>query len=341
MSDRLDFRSDNVWGASPEILAALAEANAGAAVPYGGDDWTKALDARFAELFETEVTVFPLAIGTAANALALAAMSPPWGVIYCHASGHVQVDECGAPEFFTGGAKLLPLPGANGKLTPEVLEPAIFGAGTVHHVQPAGVTLSQATECGTVYSVAEVQALSQVCLDQGLALHMDGARFANALVGTNASPAEITWKAGVDLLTFGATKNGCFAAEALVVFKPELAESLALRRKRAGHLFSKMRFVSAQLLAYLEDDLWLANARRANACAQVLAAALQQAGATLAYPVQANEIFAHLPGDLAQRLSDQGLLFLPWPDAGPDAHRFVTSFAGDPEALRAQLAALL
>ncbi|GAB5470529.1 MAG: low specificity L-threonine aldolase [Rhodospirillales bacterium] len=321
-----DFRSDNVWGASPEILAALSAASAGPAVPYGADDWSQRLEARLAEIFETELQVFPVATGSAANALALAAMSPPWGVVYCHQEAHVQVDECGAPEFFTGGAKLLPLPGEHGKLRPETLEAAVFGSGVVHHPQPAGVTLTQASECGTVYRPDEIAALSTLCRDRGLALHMDGARFANALVGLDATPAEMTWKAGIELLSFGGTKNGCLAAEALVVFKPALAESLGFRRKRAGHLFSKMRFLSAQLLAYLEDDLWLANARRANAAAQALAAALQAAGGKLVHPVEANEVFIELAPDLAQDLGRRGLLFLPWPAAGAEVYRFVTAF---------------
>ncbi len=331
----MDFRSDNHAGAAPEILAALAAANEGPAAAYGDDDWTARVQERFSALFETEVQVFPVATGSAANALALSAMSPPWGVIYCHREAHVQVDECGGPEFFTGGAKLLPLEGANGKIAPAALEAAIFGSGVVHHAQPAGVSITQASECGTLYGAHEVMEIAQVCRQAKLGLHMDGARFANALAGLNCRPAEVTWKAGVDLLSFGATKNGCFAAEALVVFRPELAESLAFRRKRAGHLFSKMRFLSAQLLAYLDDDLWLKNARHANAMASRLAEVLQQAGGRLAHPVQANEIFIHLPDDLAESLRQKGAQFYPWPSSGPDAYRFVTAFNTKEETILA------
>ena len=331
----MDFRSDNVTGASPEILAALAEASRGSAGAYGDDDWTRRLETRLADLFETELAVFPVATGSAANSLALAAVSPPWGVIYCHEAAHVQVDECGGPEFFTGGAKLMPLPGADGKLAPQALAQAVWGSGVVHHAQPAGLSITQSTECGTLYRPDEVAALAEVCRQSGLALHMDGARFANALASLGVSPAQMTWQAGVDVLSFGGTKNGCLAAEALLVFKPALAESLAFRRKRAGHLFSKMRFLSAQLLAYLEEDLWLRNARHANAMAQRLAERLQAAGGRLAHPVQANEVFAHLPAEVNRRLRERGLLYHPWPADGPDAYRFVTAFDTPEAALAA------
>ncbi len=330
----MDFRSDNVWGASPEILAALQEANQGSAGAYGDDAWTRRLTARFAEVFEREVAVFPVATGSAANALALSVMAPPWGAIYCHRDSHVHVDECCGPEFFTGGAKLVPLKGEQGKLQAALLEEAIWGAGDVHHPQPAGITVTQASENGTVYRPEEVGALSAVARAKGLHLHMDGARFANALVGLNASPAEVTWKAGVDLLSFGGTKNGCLSGEALLVFTPDLAETLGFRRKRAGQLFSKMRFLSAQLLAYLEKDLWLANARRANAAAQALSEALQASGAKLAYPTEANEIFVRLPDELNARLRAAGCLYHPWPAAGAGGHRFVTSFMSDADEIR-------
>lgn len=336
----MDFRSDNVWGASPEILAGLNAANSGSAGAYGDDDWTKALEARFAEVFERELAVFPVGTGSAANGLALSVMAPPWGVIYCHKDAHVQVDECGGPELFTGGAKLVGLDGEAGKLQPEILEPAVVGTGFVHASQPAGISITQASEAGTVYRPEEIQALSTLAKAKGLRLHMDGARFANALVGLNASPAEITWKAGVELLSFGGTKNGCLSGEALLVFDPDLAETLGFRRKRVGHLFSKMRFFSAQLLAYLEDDLWIRNAKRANEAAQALAEGLQALGATLAYPTEANEVFARLPGDLAERLTTAGFLFYPWPAAGAGGHRFVTSFVSDAEEVRAAFAQL-
>ncbi|MEQ8652724.1 MAG: low specificity L-threonine aldolase [Kiloniellales bacterium] len=331
----MDFRSDNVWGASPEILDALAAANSGSAGAYGDDDWTTALEARFAEVFEREVGVFVVGTGSAANGLALSVMAPPWGVVYCHKDAHVEVDECGGPEFFTGGAKLATQDGKDGKLQADALAPAIVGKGFVHAPQPAGISITQASEAGTVYRPAEVRALSELARANGLKLHMDGARFANALVSLETSPAEITWKAGVDLLSFGGTKNGCMAGEALLVFDPDLAETLGFRRKRVGHLFSKMRFFSVQLLAYLEGDLWLKNARRANAAAMALAGELEALGATLAHPTEANEVFAQLPDDLVKRLEAAGFLFYPWPAAGAGGHRFVASFLSDAEAVRA------
>ncbi|MBC6406256.1 MAG: low specificity L-threonine aldolase [Rhodospirillales bacterium] len=336
-ASQLDFRSDNVWGASPEILNALSQANDGSAAAYGGDDWTCRLERRLAEIFACDLSVFPVGTGSAANSLALSVIAPPWGVIYCHKQAHVQVDECGGPEFFTGGAKLLPLEGRRGKLDSEELERAIFGAGAVHHAQPAGLTVAQASECGRVYRPEELRVLSDVCKANKLTFHMDGARFANALVALDATPAETTWKAGIDLLSFGGTKNGCIAGEALVVFNPRLAETLAFRRKRAGQLFSKMRFFSAQLLAYLERNLWCSNARKANTAAAALAQGLVQKGARLAFPVEANEVFARLPPALAKELNERGFLFYDWPAAGPEGYRFVTSFQSDAAAIEAAL----
>jgi len=267
----MNFRSDNVTGVAPEILAALAAANAGSAAAYGEDAVTKRLAQRFAALFEHAVEVFPVATGTAANALALATLVPSWGVIYCHEAAHIQVDECGAPEFFAGGAKLLPLAGDDAKLRPEVVERAIGGQGVVHHAQPAAISISEATEAGTLYRPEEIAALGALARRHGLALHMDGARFANAVAALGCSPAELSWRAGVDALSFGATKNGALAAEAVIFFDPAKVKGFAYRRKRGGHLLSKMRFLSAQLEAYLADDLWLANARHANAMAARLA----------------------------------------------------------------------
>lgn len=330
----LDFRSDNVTGAAPEIIQALAEANSGPAAAYGDDAWTQRLEGRFAELFEREVAVFPLATGSAANALALSAISPPWGAVYSHRDAHVQVDECGGPEFFGGGLKLVPLTGDHGKIAAGTLEEAVFGSGVVHHAQPAGASITQATECGTLYRVEEIAAIAEVCRRKGLALHMDGARFSNAMAAMKGAPADMTWRAGVDLLSFGATKNGCIAAEALVVFRPELAESLAFRRKRAGHLFSKMRFLSAQLLAYLEGDLWLKNAGHANAMAARLSEVLTGLGAEMAHPVEANEVFARLPDAVARGLRDKGALFHPWPSSGEGTYRFITAFDTAEESLR-------
>ena len=293
-----DFRSDNVAGAAPEVVDALALAARGTAAAYGGDDWTERLKAQVAALFETEVAVFPVATGTAANSLALASMTPPFGAVYCHEEAHINVDECGAPELFTGGAKLVGLKGAAGKLTPDALDSSLAGAGigVVHRVQPAALSLSQATEAGTVYTPAEVAALAEVANRAGLAVHMDGARFANAVARLGCTPAEMTWKAGVDVLSLGGTKGGCFAAEAVVVFNPALADDLGFLRKRGGHLLSKMRFVSAQMEAWLASGLWLRLARHANAMADRLAAGLAAVpGAEIAFPVEANELFVRLP----------------------------------------------
>jgi threonine aldolase len=322
-----NFCSDNTAGASPEILEALAGAAAGKAMPYGNDDLTRRVEARLKEVFETDCAVFPVATGTVANVLGLSVMTPPYGAIYCHRDSHINVDECGAPELFTGGAKLVALDGAHGKLTPEILAGAIGGAGDVHHVQPAAISLTQATESGTLYSPGEVAAIGELARSHGLGLQMDGARFANALVALGCRPAEITWRAGVDALAFGATKNGALAAEAVVLFKPELAETFAYRRKRGGHLFSKMRFLSAQLDAYLADDLWLANARHANAQAARLAEGLAGLpGARLLHPVEANEIFAVLPTAVIEGLLAEGFQFYRWGPEAESAVRLVTAF---------------
>lgn len=324
-----NFGSDNVTGAHPKVMEALARAAEGAAIPYGGDDWTARVQDRLRDIFEKpDLLAFPVATGTAANALALATVVPPYGSILCHHDAHVHVDECGAPEMFTGGAKLVPLPGAHGKLLPDAIQAAIDHAGVrdVHRVQPAAVTITQATEAGTVYAVDEVAAIADACHRNGLPLHMDGARFGNAVAALGVSPAEVTWKAGVDMLSFGATKNGCWAAEAVIFFDPARAGDFVYRRKRGGHLVSKMRFVSAQLEAYLTDDLWLANARHANACARRLAEGLAAACVDLAHPVQANEVFAHLPPATRERVAAAGFLVVPWPDLGPDAVRMVCAF---------------
>ena len=293
----MNFYSDNVAGAAPEVLAALAEGAAGSMTSYGGDPVTARVTRRICEIFETEATVFPVATGTAANGLALSVLCPPFGAVYCHSGSHAHWDECGAPEFYTGGAKLVPLDGADGKIAADDLDRATTqgGAGVVHHVQPAAFTFTQLSECGTTYSVEEIEALSEVARKHRLGVHMDGARFANALVALGCSPAEMTWKAGVDILSLGGTKNGCLAAEALVVFKPDLAREIGFRRKRAGHLFSKMRFLSLQLEAYLADDLWLGLASHANAQAARLAGGLRTVpGVEIAYPVDGNQLFVAL-----------------------------------------------
>ena len=336
----MDFRSDNVSGVHPVILEAIIEANHGAAAAYGDDEWTRRLTRRFAELFERPVTVLPVATGTAANALALAAFTPPWGAVYCHAGAHINVAECGAADFYSGGARLVPIDGAHGKLAPAAVEGAIQREGDVHANQPAAISISQATEIGTVYRIDEVGALAEAAHRHRMVLHVDGARFANALVAAGKSAAELTWKAGVDLLSFGATKNGCMAAEAIVLFHPERASELAYRRKRGGHLVSKSRFLAAQLDAYVTDDLWLRNARHANAAARRLAAGLEHAlGVAPAEPVEVNEIFIALGTPVASALRSAGFLFHDWPGIGDGGARLVTSFETSDESVDAFVAA--
>jgi len=328
----VDFRSDNVSRAHPAILDAVIAANQGASAAYGDDPATRRLAGRFSELFERQVAVWPVATGTAANALSLAAFTPPWGTIFCHAGAHIAVAECGAPELFTGGARLAPLGGGSGKITASAIEAAIFREGDVHATQPAAVSISQATEIGTVYRPAEIAALAEGARRHRMALHVDGARFANALVGgTGSTPAELTWRAGVDVLSFGATKNGCLGAEAIVLFHPErdarIVEELGYRRKRGGHLLSKGRFLSAQLEAYLAGDLWLDNARHANAMARRLAAGLERVlGTAPREPVESNQVFIALGTAVGAGLRASGFLFHDWPGIGDGGCRLVTSW---------------
>jgi len=324
----MNFASDNTAGISPEILAALAEANHGAVGSYGADPITARLEANLAELFEHEVAVLPVATGTAANSLALASVTPPWGAVLCHAGAHIACDETNAPEFYTGGAKLVPLPGADGKLAAADLAALLPGdLGNVHHAQPAAISLTQATECGTAYRPDEIAEISALAHRHGLAMHMDGARFANALVHLDVSPAELTWRAGVDVLSFGATKNGALGAEAIIFFDPGRARETAFRRKRAGHLFSKMRFLSAQLDAYVTDGLWLRNARHANAAATRLATGLAALpGVRLRHPVEANELFVELPEPVIAGLFAAGFQFHRWQGATSTCIRLVTAW---------------
>ena len=334
----MNFASDNVTGIAPEILAAIEAANDGAVASYGDDPITQRFQARLAEIFEHEVAVFPVATGTAANALGLAALTPPWGAVFCHEQSHIAIDEANAPEFYTGGAKLVPLGGADGKLSAETIQRLLPGGlGVVHHAQPAAVSLTQASECGTVYRPAEIAAIAH---RHGLAMHMDGARFANALAFLGCSPAEATWRAGIDALSFGATKNGALAAEAIVLFDPARAQTLALRRKRGGHLFSKMRFLSAQLDAYVADGLWLRQAGHANEMARRLARGLTQLPASrLRHPVEANELFVELPEPTIAGLLAAGFNFYRWD--GPDSGciRLVTAWNTAPESVDALVAA--
>ncbi|MEQ9642501.1 MAG: beta-eliminating lyase-related protein [Alphaproteobacteria bacterium] len=329
----MNFHSDNAAGACEAVMRALHDANAGAAVAYGDDPWTAKAQAALNDLFEREVAAFPVATGTAANALALSVLAPPYGKVYCHRFAHIEEDECGAPEFYSGGAKLGLLDGPDGRIPVEALAETLAAAaiGGVHHAQPAAISLTQATECGTVYELDQVCALAEVAHRYGLAVHMDGARFANAVAALGCTPAELTWKAGIDVLSFGATKNGAWAAEAVVFFDPGTAGDFAYRRKRAGHLLSKMRLISAQLVAYCDEAVWRANAAHANAMARRLGDGLvAQAGARLAHPLQINEVFVALSEKVAQGMLDGGVGFHGWPTSGSDVHRLVCAFNTDP-----------
>jgi threonine aldolase len=328
----MNFSSDNAYGAWPEILAALGHAAEGAVPSYGDDALTAKVHGRLSQLFERDLTVFPVISGTAANALSLATLVPQHGAIFCHAESHIAVDECGAPEFFTHGAKLVPLEGEGAKISPATLERALghFQKGFVHHTQPAALSITQSTELGTVYTPAEIAALSGLAHAHGMKVHMDGARFANAAAHLGVSPADVTWRAGVDVLSFGATKNGALGAEAVIFFHLEDVKDFEYRRKKGGHLLSKMRFVSAQLDAYLTGERWLKHAARANALARRLEEGLRGvSGARIAHPVEANAVFVSLPDAVVARLRANGARFYDWvpPSDGRTLVRLVTSFA--------------
>jgi len=340
-----NFGSDNVTPACDAIIQAVNAANAGTVASYGGDDLTARLQSRASEVFEREVAIYPVATGTAANSLALSQIAAPFGAIYCYEAAHIVTDECGAPEFFTGGAKLIGLPAPDGKISPSQLSHALNLADEmgVHHVKPAAISVTQATEWGTVYTNEELAAVGALAKERGLRLHMDGARFANALVHLQCSPAAATWRCGVDVLSLGATKNGALCAEAVVFFEPELAADFERRRKRAGHLWSKMRFLSAQLLAYLSDDVWLDNARHANTMAEALAQGLRTTpGARVLHPVHANEIFVELPEKTVVGLESAAFKFYRWPLHRSDhgiAIRLVTSYMTQRQDVEAFIAA--
>ena len=327
----MNFASDNTAGVAPQIMAALARANEGFTLGYGNDDVTRRVERQFCDLFERDVAVFLVPTGTGANALALAHVTPPWGAVLCHQNAHIAVDECGAPEFFGGGIKLIDLPGDNGKLASQTLKTALdkkVAWGPPHHVTPAAVSISQASEAGTIYRVAEIRALADIAHEHGAALHMDGARFGNALARLNVSAADMTWKAGVDVLSFGATKGGAMGAEAVVFFDPKRADGMAARRKRGGALVSKHRFIAAQMEAFLDGDLWLRLARHANGMADRLGDGLAQSGYPPVWPVEANEVFVALPAALCDKLQAAGAMFYRW-DGDAKGHvivRLVTSF---------------
>ena len=333
----MNFASDNTAPVAPEILEALNDAARTAAPAYGDDPWTARLDDQFSSLFERSVSVFPIAVGTAANALALSQLSPPFGAIYCHALAHIHEHQCGAPELFTGGAKLITLEGADAKLDASSLAEELARSGRPgdhHRVIPAAVSLTQATERGTIYHPDELMAITAIARDRGLAVHMDGARFANAVAALGCSPATVTWRAGIDVLAFGLTKNGALAAEAVVFFDPATAERFRYRQKRGGHLVSKMRFVSAQLSAALEQDRWLGWAQHANAMASRLGQGLTSLpGVRLLHPVSTNMVWCTLPAGAAEALAQAGFTVHVWQQGDEIATRLVCAWDTRAEAV--------
>ena len=332
------FMSDNTATACPEMLAALAAANHGLEVAYGDDRWTQRLDAALGGFFGAPVRAFAVATGTAANALALATLTPPYGAIFAHHEAHIASDECGAPAFYSGGAQLMLLEGEHAKLSAATLAASLEAHPvSVHTVQPAALSVSQASELGAAYRPEELVELCRVAHAHGLKVHMDGARFANALCFLGCHPSDVTWRAGIDVLSFGATKNGALAAEAVVFFDPSLVRDFELRRKRAGHLLSKSRFVAAQLLAYLEHDLWRRNAMRANGFARRIGAA---AGQRLLGPVEANEVFVRLGADGKAKLRAAGFEFYDWGAESAGLARLVAAWDQNEAHVEALCAAL-
>jgi threonine aldolase len=329
----MDFGSDNAAGVHPAILDALAAVAGPEPVAYDADRVSQRLDAAFSDLFGTRCRVFAMPSGTAANGIGLAALVPPWGGVWCHEDAHIDVDEAGAVPFFTGGASLLKVAGEHGRLTVDRLSRAAARRRSdVHQVQPAALSVTQATEAGTCYSPDDLAALGRWAREQGLGFHMDGARFANAVAHFGCHPADLSWRAGVDLLAFGFIKNGGLSAEALVVFNEEAAKTVPVRRKRAGMMPSKGRFAAAQLLALLEDGRWLDNARAANAGGQAIAAA---APGRVRHPVQANEVFMDMTAAQRAALRAAGYIFYDWELDGPDVARFVVRWDQDGEAIDA------
>ena len=338
----MNFSSDTSAPIHPSVIEALAAVNTGMAASYGSDSVTKSLREKLAAIFETEDFDFMIvASGTASNALALACLCSPLGAVLCHEEAHIQRDERGAPEFFTGGARLQLLPGFGARIDREALESALahINPAFVHETPAEVLSLTNLTECGTAYRASEVALYAGLAKEKGLAVHMDGARFANMIAGSTASPAEMSWRAGVDILTFGLTKTGAMGCEIIMLFgetRKKLGE-LHARAKRAGHMPPKMRYLAAQAKAMLEGGRWLELAKGANARAQELADAFMKAGVELAYPVDGNEVFAFLSPEAAKRLSAAGGKFYPWQGG---SYRFVCAWNTGPEDVRALAAAL-
>jgi threonine aldolase len=335
------FKSDNTAAVSDEIVRALSEANRGAALAYGADAWSERLDEAFGEFFGTKVRVFAVSSGTAANSLAIATLCPPWGTVLTHAEAHIERDECGAPEFFTGGAKLSLVGGEGAKISPADLAARLaWFEPHVHGVQPRMLSITQATERGAVYTPAQIRALADIAHARDMAVHMDGARFANALIAANCSAAELTWKSGVDVLSFGVIKNGGMNAEAVVFFDPARVADFEFRRKRAGQLFCKGRYAAVQLLAYLATGLWRRNAEYTNQQAKRIADAGRR---FLSVPFETNQVFMQLGAERIENLTRQGFGFYPWGPVGSGEARFVVSWDtpdADVAALCDALAAL-
>ncbi|MEM1410808.1 MAG: beta-eliminating lyase-related protein [Pseudomonadota bacterium] len=341
-----NFRSDNETPVATPVMQAIIDANEGTAFAYGDDDWSLRLDESFSALFEAPVRVLPVPTGTVANAIALACVTPPWGAVLCHDNAHIYCDESGAPEFYGHGLRLVTAGGANGKLEPETFSTALRGATGhgVHSYEASALSLTQCTESGTLYSPEEISALCTLAREAGLATHLDGARFGNAVAALGCAPADLTWRAGIDMLSFGASKNGCLAAEALVFFERQDLYGHAERlRKRGGHLYSKMRYLSAQLLAYIDNGLWLELAQHANKQAAHFAEAVTAHGsAELEYPTQANEVFVRWRPEAFETLEAAGMGFLGWPGRD-DLSRFVfghTTTNANTDALIAALEAI-
>ena len=320
------FASDNVTPACPEVMEAINQANIGNIESYGHDKWSKVLDNKFSELFEKDVKVFTAVTGTAANSLALSSITPSYGNIYCHKISHINVDECGAPEFFTGGAKLITIDGDDGKFNSDELKKNIRGYGVVHNTQPASVSITQSCETGVIYKLDEILKINQVAKENGMKIHMDGARFSNAIASLKKSPAEATWKLGIDVLTFGGTKNGCMDAEAIIFFNPSDVNNFQYLQKRSGQLLSKTRFLSSQLDAYITDGLWLRNATHANDMARKLSEKLSKINSfELTYPTESNEIFIKMPKNIQDHLNNEGYSAIP-DDMFDGSVRFVTAW---------------
>jgi threonine aldolase len=310
MTTPVNFYSDNVSGISPEIMQALAEANRGQAQPYGADELTQKARTALCELFEHELWVFPVSTGTAANALATSVITPPYGAIYASQTAHIDISECGAAEFFTGGAKIVLVPSEHGRMLPDALTATLetAGKGLANRVQPSGLSITQATERGTVYSMNHLQQLIEIGKRHGLKIHLDGARFANAVAKLKVKPADMTWRLGVDVLSFGLTKNGAMGVEAVICFRQDMAEEMRYRQRRAGQVYSKMRFASAQLIAYVKDGLWLKNAENANAMGLRLGQGLSQVpGVKLEEPIEINQLFFTMPERIVAGMEKAGI----------------------------------